>query len=112
MSGKASRSKGKRGEAAFRALLTSRDWTAIPGQGGADVEDALAIDPDGSVWAVEIKNTAASLPAHMEQSKEQARLRGKGVRWLLAWHIPQSSSWLVQRQGFRPCVWHQEGEVT
>lgn len=111
MSGRASRDKGKRGQNAFEALLAARDWTAAEVQAGKTSEDFLAICPAGMSYAVEVKNTVSTGPEHLKQAREQARRRGKGVRWLLAWHIPGTSSWLVQRQGDRPAVWHAtEGE--
>lgn len=105
MSGRTSRDKGNRGERAFAAVLKSRDWVYLPSGSGDEAEDGLAID-DGKTYAVEVKNTVTLQPAHLKQAMEQARKRGKGVRWLLAWHIPHTSSWLVQRQGERPVVWH------
>lgn len=108
MSGRASRDKGKRGHTAFAGLLAARDWIAAETQAGQSSEDFLAQCPDGRLYAVEVKATVTATPGHLRQAKEQAQRRGKGVRWLLAWHIPGTSSWLVQRQGDRPAVWHAE----
>lgn len=106
MSGRASRDKGRRGHAAFAALLAERDWVAAETQAGQRSEDFLAQCPDGKLYAVEVKNTVSTGPEHVRQAVEQARKRGRGVRWLLAWHIPGESSWLVRRQGCKPVVWH------
>ena len=106
MSGRASRDKGRRGHTAFAALLAERDWVAAETQAGQQAEDFLAVDPAGVVYAVEVKNTVSSGPEHLRQAKEQAHKRGKGVRWLLAWHLPGESSWLVRRQGCKSVVWH------
>lgn len=111
MSGRASRAKGKRGQNAFEALLEKRDWVAAEVQAGKEAEDFLAVCPEGVTYAVEVKNTVATGPEHVKQAKEQARKRGKGVRWLLAWHIPCTSSWLIQRQGKRPALWHEADEI-
>ena len=104
VSGRASRAKGRRGQAEFSALLASRDWTAVETNNGKPTEDFLAIDTSGVVWSVEVKNCAGIMPAHKRQAMDQAKKRR--ARWMLASHIEGSSSWLVQRQGERPCVWH------
>lgn len=105
MSGRTSRDKGNRGERAFAAVLKSRDWVYLQSGAGDDAEDGLAIK-DGKTYSVEVKNTKDYRQVYLKQAMEQARKRGKGVRWMLAWHIPHESSWLVQRQGERPVVWH------
>ena len=104
MKGNSSRSKGRRGQAAFAALLAERDWTHVETAAGKATEDFLAIDPDGIAWAVEVKNTAAITQNHRAQAMQQALARK--ARWMLASHICGSSSWLIQRQGMRPAVWH------
>ena len=104
MSGKASRSKGRRGQTEFAALLASRDWTHVETAAGKATEDFLAIDPHGIAWSVEVKNCSGILPAHKTQAMAQAKARK--ARWMLASHIAGSSSWLIQRQGERPVVWH------
>ena len=108
MSGRASRNKGRRGQTEFAALLAARDWTHVETAAGKASEDFLAIDPDGTTWAVEVKNTSAITAAHKAQAMEQAKARR--ARWMLASHISGSSSWLIQRQGMRPAVWHSSDQ--
>lgn len=108
MKGKASRSKGRRGQTAFAALLAERDWTHVETASGKATEDFLAIDPNGNTWAVEVKNTAAITTAHRNQAMEQAKARR--ARWMLASHIDGTGSWLIQAQGKRPVVWHMKSE--
>lgn len=108
MSGNASRSKGRRGESAFKNLLTSRDWTVADLSSGLASEDLLVIDGDGVTWACEVKNTMNILQAHYFQAKKQALKRK--ARWMLANKLHGSSSWLVRRQGERPVIWHEKGE--
>ena len=98
-----SRSKGRRGQSAFSAILTARDWVIADLSAGKASEDLLATDPDGNTWAVEVKNTATITPAHLKQAKEQAEKRR--ARWMLANHLEGTSCWLVRRQGERPVVW-------
>lgn len=104
MSGRASRSKGKRGELAFRRVLEGRDWRVHDLTDGEAVADFIAIDPSGRAWCVECKNCAAILPAHMAQARRQAQ--AARMPWLLAHHIAGTQSWLIQRKGERPAVWH------
>jgi hypothetical protein len=105
LSAKGRRNKGRDGRYKFRLLLESRDWvvsTTTEGKGG---EDLLANDPDGVVWAVEVKDVKLIDPKHLVQAREQAKKRK--ARWFLANHLPgYGNSWLVQRQGYLPCVWH------
>ena len=106
MSGNTSRRKGRAGESAFKALLSDRDWVVADLTSGLATEDLLATDPDGAIWACEVKNTTSILPAHLKQAKEQAANRR--ARWLLANKIAGTSSWLVRRQGEKPVVWHEK----
>ena len=103
--GKSSRSKGARGQSAFAALLSERDYTVAPVSCGVLAEDLIATDNEGRTWAVEVKKCKALQPGHLTQAKEQARKRK--ARWMLAQHLHGSSSWLVRRQGERPVVWHE-----
>lgn len=107
MSGKASRSKGSRGQSAFATLLRERDYVVAPVSCGVLAEDLIATK-DGKTWAVEVKKTKALAPGHLKQAKEQAHKRK--ARWMLAQHIEGSSSWLVRKQGERPVVWHEREE--
>lgn len=106
MSGNTSRSKGRRGETAFKNLLTARDWTVADLTSGLASEDLLVIDGDGITWACEVKNTMNIMQAHYFQAKKQAALRK--ARWMLANKIAGTKSWLVRRQGEKPVVWHEE----
>ena len=101
--GKAARSKGRRGESQAIDLLTSRDWLVADLTAGKAGEDLLATDPDGVVWAVEVKMTKAITLAHRQQAQRQAQARK--ARWMLMSHIEGTSSWLVQQQGRVPTVW-------
>lgn len=106
MTGRASRSKGARGQSEFKALLLDRDWTCDQITAGIAAADLIATDPDGRTWCVEIKNCAGISPAHKRQAMTQAAARR--LPWLLASKIADSSSWLVQRQGAVPIVWHMK----
>lgn len=103
MNGKSARVKGRRGESEAKNLLTERDWNVADLTAGLSTEDLLAIDPNGITWAVEVKNTSNIMGIHRLQAMEQAKSRKQ--RWMLMSHIHGTSSWLVQRQGFKPVVW-------
>lgn len=103
MAGKASRSKGRRGETAVKHLLASRDWVVHDLSAGLASADLLAADTDGKVWAVEVKATAAITTTHRTQAMEQGRKAR--LPWMLVSAIAGTSCWLVQRQGCRPAVW-------
>ena len=104
--GKAARSKGRRGETQVKNLLTGRDWVVHDLSAGLSSCDLLAADPDGRVWAVEVKATASITTAH----RSQAMAQGKKSRlpWMLVSVIHGTGCWLVQRQGFAPTVWRDE----
>jgi len=104
----ASRRKGRVGQLAARHLLLKRDWSVAELNGGTSVEDFIATDPTGAAWAVECKNTVAITTAHRKQAMDQAASRR--LRWMLISKLACTSSWLVQRQGERPVVWHEGGE--
>lgn len=106
MSGNASRSKGRRGETAFKNLLTSRDWSVADLSSGISSEDLLVIDPDGVTWSCEVKNTMNIMLSHFYQAKRQAAERK--ARWMLANKLHGTTSWLVRRQGEKPVVWHEK----
>ena len=108
--GKASRAKGRRGESAVVDLLTARDWSVADLTAGKAGEDLLVVDPDGVTWAVEVKTTKAITTAHRSQAMAQAQAR-RAARWMLVSKIEGTSSWLVQRQGQRPVVWHAQNSV-
>lgn len=69
--------------------------------------DLMATEPSGVTWLAEVKNTTAITTAHRQQAMRQAEKAR--MPWLLMSKIAGTSSWLVQRQGERPVVWHQEG---
>lgn len=103
---KAARDKGRRGQREAQALLQSRDWRTAELNAGTAVEDMIATDLDGKAWAVEVKNTVSITTAHRAQAMEQAKNRR--LPWMLLSKIAGTSSWLVQRQGCRPTVWHEK----
>jgi Holliday junction resolvase-like predicted endonuclease len=106
--GKSARDRGRRGETAAKHLLLERDYCVDDLAGGITSADLIATDTAGATWCVEVKNCAGILPAHKAQAMRQAASRR--LRWMLISEIANSSSWLVQRQGERPCVWHEGGE--
>jgi hypothetical protein len=108
VAGKATRSKGRRGQTEALNVLRNRDWTVADLSAGVDSEDGLACDPDGNWWAVEIKNCAAITSAHRKQAMLQAERRR--LPWMLMNKIEQSSSWLIRQQGRKPVVWHAKGD--
>jgi hypothetical protein len=106
--GKASRTKGARGQSAFANILRDRDYTVAPVSCGVLAEDLIATDCAGVTWSVEVKNTKTITHSAIVQARHQAEKRK--ARWMLAQHIAGSSSWLVRRQAMRPVVWHERGE--
>lgn len=107
MSGAASRSKGRRGQQDARALLTARDWSVAELNSGTAVADFWACDLQrGTTYCVEVKNATSITLAHRRQAMAQAQ--EARMPWMLLSRIAGTSSWLVQRQGERPVVWHQE----
>ena len=103
----ARRRKGRDGRYHFRLLLEARDWKVTTTTEGKAGEDLLVTDPDGILWAVEVKDVKAIDPRHRDQARQQAKTRK--ARWMLANHIYGTSSWLIQRRGYLPCVWHPDG---
>lgn len=99
----AQRSKGRRGQTAFSAVLASRDWMVRETNSGKATEDFIAIDADGKAWSVEVKNTKAITTEHRAQAIRQAKV--SRLPWLLASKIEGTGCWLVQRQGQEPVVW-------
>lgn len=104
--GKAARSKGRRGQTTFTAMLRDRGWSVAELAAGTVSEDLIATDRDGKVWSVEVKNQAVISHAHRRQAQEQAKARR--LPWLLASKISGTDCWLVQRQGVRPQVWPEQ----
>ena len=103
MAGKATRSKGRRGQQEFANLLRSLDWSVAELNAGTCAEDFIAVAPNGSAFAVEVKNCAVITQAHRQQAMRQAQARK--LPWMLASKIAGTSSWLIQRQGDRPVCW-------
>lgn len=100
---KASRSKGRRGQAEAGNMLRSRDWSVAELNAGTVAEDFIAVSPMGVSYSVEVKNTIAITVAHRNQAMAQAKTRK--LPWMLVSKIAGTSSWLVQRQGEEPVVW-------
>lgn len=107
MTGAGSRRKGARGQGEFANLLRERDYDVTQITAGVLAEDLLA-RKDGKAWAVECKKTKTWHPGHLKQAKVQAKTRK--VRWMLAWSVPGTRSWLVWAQGERVVLWHQGAE--
>lgn len=103
MSGKFSRNKGKRGERQAKDLLLSRDWIVSDLSDGLSNGDFLANDTNGNLYSVEVKFTVDICQKHRKQAQEQAKKRR--ANWMLMSHIPDTSAWLIQRQGHNPVVW-------
>lgn len=106
--GKASRTKGARGQSIAADMLRDRDWIVDQITAGIAAGDLIGTDPNGKTWCIEVKHCAGILPAHIKQAMEQGRKRR--LPWALISKIAGTSSWLVQRQGCLPVVWHQKGE--
>lgn len=85
-------------------MLRDRDWVVDQVTSGVSSHDFTGTDPAGRTWAIEVKNCAGIIPAH----KRQAMAQGKARRlpWMLMNKIAGTSSWLVQRQGELPAIWH------
>ena len=100
-----SRSKGRKGETRAEALLLEHDFIVYDMTSGKKCADFIAHDPTGVIWSVEVKNR---IVWEFEPFYAQAKRYRKGKsRWMLMLHIPQTSSWLVLRQGMKPTVWHE-----
>ena len=104
VAGAGCRNKGARGQGRFAAILRARDYDVTQVTAGILAEDLVA-RRDDKVWSVEVKNTKAWQPGFLKQARAQAALRR--ARWMLAWSIPGTRSWLVLRQGERPVLWHE-----
>lgn len=97
--GKATRDKGRRGQTEAVKILRNRDWNIADLTSGVSSEDALARDPEGAWWVIEIKNCAVISTQHQEQAKRQAQARQ--LPWMLMSKIANTSCWLVQQQDGR-----------
>jgi Holliday junction resolvase-like predicted endonuclease len=105
MSGAAPRAKGKRAESEAARLLADRDWSIIELGPGRKTEDVVAMDPDGVLHSVEVKNHLCwHLIEWRRQAKEQARRRK--ARWLLMVRIPDMpGAFYVEGSAIETCVW-------
>lgn len=107
MSGSRSRSKGRRGETAAKRLLQERDWDILADTAaGISCADLFA-SRGGITYAVEVKNLEVIHPGKFR--KQAIKNTPKSCRWMVLAKIADTSSWLVMRQGERPCVWHERG---
>lgn len=108
--GKPSRDKGRRGAREALALLADRDWTPVETRDGVGTDDAVAIDPHGQAWSVEVKNQKViNIPAFLKQAREQAAKRK--LPWLLLCRIDGGHGWLVLRKGCHGQIWANKGEM-
>lgn len=103
--GASQRRKGATGQRIAANMLRDRDWQVDQITAGIKSEDLIATGPDGRRWSCEVKNCATMNQAQRKQAMEQARKRK--LPWMLMRKIAGSSSWLVERQGERPAVWHE-----
>ena len=102
----ASRNKGRKGQQEARALLQSRDWSVAELNSGTAAEDFWACDlNNGRTYSVEVKNTVSITTAHRRQAMAQAW--ASKLPWMLVSKIAGTSSWLIQRKGEKPVVWHE-----
>ena len=107
--GKQARDKGRRGQREASELLRSRDWNVVETNAGTAVEDFVAIDPQGKAHSVEVKNTVSITTTHRAQAMAQAKARR--LPWMLLSRVSGTTSWLVQRQGQRPAIWHSSADI-
>ena len=109
MSGKTSRSKGRRGETAAKRLLQDRDYTILADtSAGIATDDLLAQDSNGAIWRVEVKYRKTIDPVRFAgQARFQIRQK-RQLRWMVLAHIEGTSSWLVLRQGLHPAIWQEK----
>ena len=104
MGANSSRSKGRKGETDARLLLEERDYTCEDLSAGRSSCDILALK-DGVAWAVEVKDQVS---IRMYDYRKQARANAKkGMRWMVMAHICGTRSWLVEKQGCKPTIWHE-----
>ena len=102
---KSQRTKGARAQAAFADVLRSRNWVVDHLTSGRSNEDLIATDPHDQQWSVEVKDhKIINLGAFLLQARCQASNRH--LPWMLACHLPGTSSWLVMRKNERAVIWH------
>lgn len=77
--GKASRSKGSRGESEARKVFTEGGFSCVPWRGGVDGPDFIAIgDGAGLVFSVEVTRDKARIPKGLYTNMEKAK-KGPGA---------------------------------
>ena len=109
MSGKTSRSKGRRGETAAKRLLQDRDYSILADtSAGLATDDLLAQDSSGAIWSVEVKYRKTIEPTKFA-GQARFQVRNKKLRWMVLAHIEGTSGWLVLRQAMPPTVWIESG---
>ena len=106
MSGRGSRSKGKKGERSARLLFEERDYQVFPRPRGEAGDDFTVIAPDGQQFSVEIKNTRSLNHSMWCQCKRNA---GKHNR-ILCWH---PSGWDFAANAWVLFIWRkgEQGRV-
>lgn len=110
MSGKKSRTKGRRGETAAKRILQDRDYTILADTtAGIATDDLLAQDSSGAIWSVEVKYRKTIEPTRFA-GQARFQVRNKKLRWMVLAHIEGTSGWLVLRQAMPPTVWLQKEE--
>jgi hypothetical protein len=77
-----------------------RDWRVFKRPHGEHGDDFTAIDPDGRIYSVEVKTTAALTHKHYEQCRDQTTEKNR----LLAWH---PSKWGFGARAFVVFLWEQ-----
>lgn len=104
MGGKASRSKGRRGESEAKRLLQDRDFIILADTSAGIASDDLIIQTQtGQVLSVEVKNRKGiDIPSFVAQARQNANKND----WLLLCKIHGTSSWLVMGKNRLPVVWH------
>jgi hypothetical protein len=111
MNGRASRSKGKRGEAAAKRLLIERGYEVMARPRGESGDDFLAIR-DGKAYSVECKHTQNLMLSHFIQCRENAHGKARFLMWRPShWGFP-SNLWVVCSWDGREAtiqVWHANG---
>ena len=110
MSGRKSRSKGKKGEREARALLGDLDWILLANTADGDEgEDMIVENTSGTIYSVEVKNVKLiDIPKFRTQAMANAKKKKKP--WMLMLKIDGTKSWLILRQGERPIVWTEKKE--
>jgi hypothetical protein len=114
MSGRASRSKGCRGEAAAKRLFCERDWEVFASARGESTHDFLALDKTGEAWSCEVKNTCGLALSYYAQCLRNAGSKGRILAWHPSrWNLP-GNLWVLflwprgERYG-NVQVWHANG---